>query len=303
MKKIITLLLLILTARLQAQELQAKITVVANNVSTQVDRKIFGTLQTALGNFLNSRKWTTDTYQPFEKIKCNFLLNIDKELGQNVYQASLTVQAARPVYNSTYESPLVNFQDADVLFRYVEFQPVEFNENRVQGNDPLVGNLTALLAYYVNIILGMDGDSFAPRGGEIYFKRAQDIVNNAPESRDITGWKTFDGIRNRYRLSENFNDARFALVHDAIYAYYRTGLDQFYENEDGARAGILNALNTLNSLNQQTPNIMAMPFFFGGKSNELVKIFDRATADVKKRARDLLVKLDITNANVYKELK
>jgi hypothetical protein len=193
-KKLIFIAVLLFTINaLQAQELQANLTVMANRVSTQVDKKTFQTLQTALTNFLNTRKWTNQTYQPHEKIKCNFLLNIDQEVGQNVYKASLTVQAARPVYNSTYESPLLNFQDNDVVFRYVEFQPVEFNENRVQGNDPVAANLTAVLAYYVNIILGLDHASFSPRGGDLYFQKAQSIVNNAPEGRDVTGWKAFDG--------------------------------------------------------------------------------------------------------------
>lgn len=287
----------------RAQELQARLQVAANKVSSQVDKKIFQTLQTSLTNFLNSRKWTTNTYQPQEKIKCNFLITIDKELGQNVYQATLTVQAARPVYNTSYESPLVNFQDNDVVFRYVEFQPVEFNENRVQGNDPLAANLTAVLAFYVNIILGMDYDSFTQRGGDPYFQKAQNIVNNAPENRDITGWKTFDGLRNRFRLVENFTDSRFALVHNAIYTYYRTGFDLFFENEDAGRAGVLNALEFLNNVNGEIPNAMVMAFFFGGKGNELSKMFSRAPDELKVKARDLLLKLDVTNAAVYKELR
>lgn len=305
MKKPLFLLAFIIAAVLSsnAQELQARLQVLSNKVSTQVDKKVFQTLQTALNNFLNNRKWTNDVYQPQEKIKCNFLITIDKELGQNVYQASLTVQVARPVYNTAYESPLINFQDNDLVFRYVEFQPIEFNENRVQGNDPLAANLPAVLAYYVYVILGMDYDSFSPRGGEPYFEKAQNIVTNAPENRDITGWKTFDGIRNRFRLIENLTDSRFALVHDAVYAYYRTGFDLFSENEDVGRNGVLNALNFLSTLNTENPNAMVMAFFFGGKSTELAKMFSRADADVKERARDLLVKLDVTNAAVYKELK
>jgi hypothetical protein len=286
-----------------AQELQAKITVQANRVSTQEAKKVFQTLQTSLGTFLNSRKWSADPYQPQEKIKCNFLLSIDQDMGNNVYKASLTVQAARPVYNTTYESPIINFQDNDLVFRYAEFQPIEFNENRIQGSDPLAANLTAILAYYANIILGMDYDSFSPRGGDPYFQRAQNIVNNAPESGDITGWKTFDGIRNRFRLIENLTDSRFTLVHDAIYNYYRSGLDAFYENEEAGRNGILASLTSLNTVNGDNPNSMVMQFFFQGKSGELVKIFSRANADVKQQARDLLVKLDITNATAYKELK
>jgi hypothetical protein len=305
MKKYFFLLLFIaaVSGQADAQELQAKLTVVANRVGTQVDKKVFQTLQTALTNFLNNRKWTNDNFGPQEKIKCNFFLNIDQALGQDMYKASLTVQAARPIFNTQYESPIVNFQDNDVAFRYVEFQPVEFNENRVQGNDPLAANLTAVLAYYVNIIIGLDYDSFSPRGGDVFFQRAQNIVNNAPEGRDINGWKPFDGIRNRFRLVENLVDSRFTLVHDAIYSYYRTGLDQFYDNEKEGRNGVLSAITFLNTLNQNNPNTMVLPFFFQGKGAELVKIFSKADPAVKTRARDMLIKLDITNANAYKELK
>ncbi len=274
----------------------------ANRIGTQVDKKTFQTLQTSLSNFLNNRKWTNQQYQAHEKIRCNFLLNIEQELGQNTYKASLTVQAARPVYNTTYESPLINFQDNDIVFRYVEFQPIEFNENRVQGTDPLAANLSAILAYYANIILGLDHASFSPRGGDVYFQRALNIVNNAPESRDVAGWKTFDGIRNRYRMVENLTDSRFALIHDAIYFYYRTGLDMFFENEQTARSGVLNAINSLSTLNRDIPNTMMLQVFFQGKSTEIARIFSKADPDTKTRAKDLLVKLDVTNASVYRQL-
>ncbi len=196
------------------QELQARLSVVTSKISTQVDKKIFNTLQTQLINFINNRRWTTDVFQPAEKIQCNFLLSLEQDLGNNVYRGRLTVQAARPVFNTTYDSPIINFLDDNVVFRYQEFQPIEFNENRVQGNDPLAANLTAVIAYYVNIILGFDYDSFAPRGGDPYFQKAWNIVNNAPESRDIGGWKSFESQRNRYWLAENMNNNRFALMHD-----------------------------------------------------------------------------------------
>lgn len=287
----------------QSQEIQARFTVVAAKVGTNIDKKVFQTLQTALTNFLNTRRWTSDAFKPNEKIECNFLLNIDQDLGNNVYKAKLTVQAARPIYNTTYNSPIINFLDDNVTFRYVEFQPVEFNENRVQGNDPLAANITAVLAYYVNIILGLDYNSMSLRGGDPYFQKAWNIVNNAPENKDITGWKSFEGLRNRYWLAENFNNNRFALIHDVLYSYYRSGMDIFFENEDAGRNGILNSLNFLNTINMENPNSMVLQFFFQGKSKELIKVFSKATADQKTRASDLLSKLDITNGAAYKELK
>jgi hypothetical protein len=294
---------LVIFSQTRAQEIQCRISVLASKITSTVDKKTFVTLQTNLANFVNNRKWTNDVFQPNERINCSFLINIDKDLGDNVYKATLTVQAARPVFNTTYDSPLVNFQDDNITFRYQEFQPIEFNENRIQGNDPLASNLTATLAYYVNIILGMDYDSYSLRGGDAFFQKALNIVNNAPEARDIAGWKPFDGLRNRYYLAENINNNRFALMHDAIYAYYRTGMDKFFENEDEARNGMLNCLNFLNTLDQENPNSMILQFFFLGKSNELVKLFSHASADIRTRAKELLVKLDVTNSQSYKELR
>jgi hypothetical protein len=295
-------LLLVAGVTSSAQEIQSRINIIANKVSSQIDRKIFQTLQSGLTNFVNTRKWTTDVFQPAEKIQCSFLITIDQDLGNNVFKGKLTVQAARPSYNTSYDSPLINFQDDNLVFKYVEFQPIEFNENRVQGNDPMVANLTAVIAFYVNIILGLDYDSFSPRGGTPYFQKAWNIVNNAPDGRDISGWKSFDGLRNRYWLAENLNNNRFALVHDAVYAYYRTGLDVFFENEDAARTGILSALNFLNTVNTENINSMIVPFFFQGKANELVRIFSKGTAEQKANAKELLSKLDITNLTLYKSL-
>ena len=287
----------------QSQELQARITVLSDKISSQVDKKVFQTLQSSLNNFINNRKWTSDNFQTGEKINCSFLINLDKDLGDNTYDATLTVQAARPIYSTTYDSPLINFQDANFTFRYLEFTPIDFNENRIQGSDPLAANLTATLVYYVYIILGMDYDSYSLRGGDAYFQKAWYIVNNAPEGGGIKGWKQFDGLRNRYFLAENLNNTRFALMHDAIYTYYRVGMDNFFDKEDEARLGIINSLNYLNTINTEIPNSMPIQFFFQGKNTELIKTFSKANPDVKKRARDLLMKLDVTNASAYKDMK
>jgi len=305
MKRLIYILaaVLLCTGSLRAQELQARVSIIANKVSTEVDKKIFTTLQTSLTNFINNRKWTGDVFQAQERIKCNFLLTIDQYLGNNVFKATLTVQAARPVYNTSYESPIINFQDQDVVFKYVEFQPIEFNENRIQGSDALAANITAVLAYYSNLIIGLDYDSFSARGGDPFFQKAQYIVNNAPESSQISGWKAFDGLRNRFKLVEGLVDSRYTLMHDAIYAYYRTGLDHFYDNEADGRAGILSALTYINTVNSENPGSMIIQVFFQGRSTELIRIFSKAEGETKSRARDYLVKLDLTNANAYKELR
>ena len=297
----ISLLFIVFFLHSQAQELQAKVSVIATRVPNTVDKKIFLTLQTQLNNFLNNRKWTKDVFQTQEKIECNFLLNIDRLVETNIYKATLTIQAARPVYSSAYQTPLINYQDADVTFRYVEYQPVEFNENRIQGTDAMAGNLTATFAFYVYTILGLDYDSFSPKSGDPHFQKAQNIVNNAPEGRDINGWKAFDGLRNRYWLNENIMNNRYNTLHDVIYNYYREGLDNMYEKDEAGRDQILSALTQLQTINQDNPNIMFVQFFMQGKSQELIKIFKKGSPLQKSRAVELLQKLDVANSANYKQ--
>ncbi len=304
MKRYILLIgavLFLLSNKIKAQEFQAKVTVVATRVPTTIDRKIFTTLQTQLTNFINNRKWTTETWQPNEKVECSFLLNIESVVETNVYKASLTVQAARPVYNSSYASALINYMDADVTFRYAEYQPIEFNENRIQGSDALASNLTATLAYYVNIILGLDYDSFSPKGGDAFFQKANNIVNNAPESKNISGWKAFDGPRNRYWLTENMLNTRYNLIHDVIYKYYREGLDHMYENDTEARNQMLDALTQLQGVNQENPNSMIIQFFMLGKSQEIIRAFKKLSPQDKQKAVEVLSKLDVTNISKYQQ--
>jgi len=295
------LLLLVVSSTSIGQELNARVTVVTTRVSNNVNRNTFLTLQTALNNFLNNRKWSSETYAPNERIDCNFLLNLESTSETNVYKASLTIQAARPVFNTNYLSPIINYKDDDLTFKYIEFQQLDFNENRVTGTDALASNLTAVFAYYAYLIIGFDSDSFSPKGGEVYFQKAQNIVNNAPDGRNISGWKAFDGIRNRYWLVENMSNSRFAIMHDIYYNYYRLVMDKLYDDEKGARAELLNVLNLLDNFNTENPNKMITQFFFQGKATELVKVFSKASPPDKARAMELLPRLDLTNAGKYKE--
>jgi hypothetical protein len=301
-KKIFIIILLAgFTAVANAQELNAKVTVVAGRVGNSVNRNVFSTLQTAISNFINNRKWSTDAFAPNERIDCNFLINLEQGSEPNVYTASLTIQAARPVFNTSYVSPIINFKDDNIIFKYVEFQQLEFNENRVSGNDALVSNLTAVLAYYADMILAFDYMSFAQGGGTPFLQKAQSIVNNAPDGRGISGWKAFDGIRNRYWLTENLLNPRYAVMQDVYYNYYRQGLDKMFEDEAGARTAMLGVLTSLEKFNADNPNTMINQFFFQGKSNELIKIFSKALPQDKSKAQELLAKLDISNSGKYKD--
>lgn len=306
MKKIIAIFFAIscISTSVWAQEFNAKVSINSQQIATTIDKSIFNTLQTQLTNFINSRKWSTDVFQPQEKIQCNFMITLNSVDDNNVYSATLLVQAGRPVYNSAYQSALLNFQDADVQFKYVQFQPVEFNENRVQGTDALTANLTAVLAYYSLMILGLDYDSFSAKGGEAFFKRAQNIVNNAPEASGISGWKNFDGLRNRYWLADNLMNSRYNQVHDMIYNYYRSGLDQMYQNDADGREQVLDMLSNLQDFNQENPNTMIAQVLVQGKSKEFIGIFKKGDPSTRSQAANILAAVDVSNASTYKaELK
>lgn len=302
MNKIKLLLLsFLMVGSVMAQELNARVTVVATRVNNTVNKNAFLTLQTALNNFLNNRKWTSEAFTAAEKIECNFLLNLESTDDANVYRGSLTIQAARPIFNTSYVSPLINFKDDDIVFKYIEFQQLDFNENRVTGNDALVSNLTAVFGYYAYVVLGFDFASYSPHGGDAYFQKAQNVVNNAPDGRNISGWKAFDSRRNRYWLAENMLNSRYSIMHDVFYNYYRLGMDKLYEDDTKARSEMLNVLNLLDNFNKDNPNTMVNQFFFQGKFTELINVFSKATPADKARAKELLVKLDLTNANKYED--
>ncbi len=284
-----------------SQEINAKISVLSSRINTTVDKKIFITLQTQLNNLINSRRWTNDQFQQNEKIECSFILNLESEVELNVYRATLSIQAARPVFNATYQTALINYIDADIVFKYAPFQPVEFNENRVQGTDAQASNLSAIFAYYAYMIIGFDYDSFAPKGGDQYFRKAQNIVTNAPEGKSITGWRVFDGLRNRYWLNENLISNRYNILHDVLYTYYRSGLDKMYEAESEARGNVLQTLTQLDAFNKENSNTMFVQFFMQGKATEFIGIFKKATAEQKTKAIELLSDLDVVNASRYKQ--
>ena|SRR5690242_2731967 len=300
-KKLFYIALLFISASASAQELQAKVAVLAQQVGTNVDKSTFTTLKNQLTDFLNKRKWTSDAFQASEKIRCNFILTIQSVDQNNICKASLAIQAARPVYNSSYQTALINYQDADVTFKYVQFQQIEFNENRVQGTDALTANLPAVFAYYVYMVLGFDYDSFSPKGGEQFFSKAQNIVNNAPEAKEISGWKSFDGVRNRYWLAENLMNTKYNDIHDIIYQYYRQGLDNMYQDDASARENVLEALSALQDFNQQNPNTMIEQFFVQGKSQEYIGIFKKSTPEDRSQAVQILSTLDVSNAANYKQ--
>ena len=284
-----------------AQEFNTKVIVNAQSVGSNVDKKIFVTLQNQLTNFITGRKWTNDKFNANERIQCNFVINIESSSDGGIFKGKMMVQSARPVYGSSYTAAMFNYQDQDIAFRYIEYQPIEFNENRVQGSDALTANLPALFAYYINMILAMDYDSFAPKGGEMYFQKALNIVNNAPDGQDIKGWKAFDGLGNRYWLNENLTNTKYNILHDAIYGYYRGCLDKMGDKEKEARVAMTKSITQLYNIYKENSNVMFLQFFIQGKSKELAGVFQNGTPDEKSKAIEMLSALDVSKAEFYKQ--
>jgi hypothetical protein len=300
--KLTLFLVLICVCRFtNAQELQGRVTVNATQINSTVDKKIFTTLQNQLNNFINNRKWTGDNFKQNERINCSFLLSLESIVEPNVYKGTLTIQAARPVFGSTYQSPLVNYKDQDITFKYIEYQPIDFNENQVQGIDPLIGNLSATFAFYAYTILGLDYDTFSPKGGDPYFQTALKIVNNAPESGAISGWKLFDGIRNRYWLNENLVNNKYNIIHDIFYSYYRNGMDSLAIADVKARDNVLKTITKLEAFNQENSSTAIVQFFMQSKTIELIGIFKNASPESKSRSVEVLSALDVSSAQRFKD--
>lgn len=295
------LLFLLIVQASSGQELSATVTIQSNKVDNQVDPKTFTQLQTQLRDFINQRKWSADAFGTEEKIECSFFITIESVLSPGVYDAKLSVVSSRPVFNANYSTPVLNMQDPNFTFKYQLSQPIEFNENKVQGTDPLEANLTATIAYYINLILGLDYDSFSLKGGTPYFNKALNIVYNAPEAAGISGWKSFDGQRNRFVLIDNLTKSGMDKIHESIYTYYREGLDQMTSKFETGRGMVLNALMTMQEVQEVNTNTMIVPILMQGKYAELVGIFDNANRSMKKQLINTLSVIDITNLNKYKE--
>lgn len=286
-----------------AQELNCKVRVMRDKIQN-VDPQIFKTMEQALTEFLNTRKWTKDEYGAAEKIDVNFLLNLTaRDPDKDNYVATLNIQATRPVFNATYSSPLVNFIDRDVVFHYSPFTPLQFDDNRVAGNDPMTANLTAVLAFYAYIILGLDYESFAPKGGTDFFNKALNIVNNAPEDgKSIPGWKAVEGNRNRFWIIDQILSPRFSEVRNTWYMMHREGLDMLYNKPEEAKLKILSGIPKLNRVQQENPGSILLQFLFNAKSDEFIRIVSSIPKDQRRLYIPMLSAMDVPNAAKYQAL-
>ena len=296
MHKYLLIILLFISGIVSAQELNCRITVISQQIQTS-NKHVFESMQKDLYEFMNNRKWTDNVFSNDERIECTILINLTEQLSTDEYKGTIQVQANRPVFNTNYNSVLLNYKDNDVQIRYVEFQPMEFNENSS------VSNLTSILAYYAYLIIGLDYDSFSPEGGTPYFQKAEKIVTNAQNSQE-KGWKSFEGQKNRYWLIENILNSKYGPVRDFFYSFHRKGLDAMADKQADARTQMAEDLKLLQKVYREKPSqfMNYLQVVFDAKSDEFVNIFSESFPDEKIRINNLLKEIDPANSTKYQKI-
>ncbi|MEM6699286.1 MAG: DUF4835 family protein [Bacteroidota bacterium] len=284
-----------------AQELDFQVTINTPKLQT-ADPKVFETLETAIQEFMNNTKWTNDVFEQEERIKGSIVLNINDEQSATRFTAEMAIQAVRPVFNSSEETVMFRYQDKDIWFDYEQYQPLIFSQNAY--ND----HLTAILAYYAYVIIGLDYDSFSPIGGQPYFERALEIVNNIPANVAGTlpaGWRAQDSGKriNRYWLTENLLSPRVRPYRQAMYDYHRQGLDLMSKDAVAGRAIIAQAIDGINGVQRAYPNSMILQLFSDAKSDEITEIFASASMAEKNKVIQVMTRVDGGRSAKYRSIR
>jgi hypothetical protein len=258
------------------------------------DKRVFEILQTAITEFMNNKKWTKDAFKNEERIDCSILINVTDRANDD-FKATIQIQSRRPVYKSSYNSVLLNYNDNEFTFKYLESQSLDFSENTFSSN------LTSVLAYYAYLIIGLDYDSFSLNGGTPYLQKALAVCNNAQNTSE-KGWKAFESNKNRYWLINNMMDASFVPLRECMYNYHRKGLDLMSTNKESGRVVILESIESLKSVHQIKPLSFTTQVFFNAKSDELINIFSGAFSDEKSKIINTLNLIDPTNSIKYQKI-
>ncbi|MBB5441129.1 hypothetical protein HDC92_004834 [Pedobacter sp. AK017] len=298
MRKLCALVLLYIlcAAALQAQELNTRVQLMAPTVPN-INKRNLEILQNTIREFLNNNKWSNETYTPPERIECNFVITITAWDGSSAYKAEAQIQSSRPVYNTAYNSTLLNISDKDFDFNFNEGQSLDFSDQN------FISNLSSLLSFYAYTIIGLDKDSFSKLGGTHFYNKAQNILNVAQVSGN-KGWKAFDGLRNRYWLNENLQNKSFEELRQFIYDYHYTGLDQMQEDPAKAAKKIAALLSGLKLMDKQKLGSIFPNMYLATKADELVNVIAVLPdpQDVIK-AYNLLAEVDPANINKYEALR
>lgn len=289
------IIILVLTSFVsQGQELNCAVSVISPAIQN-TEKRIFETLQNDLREFMNSTAWTNDAFAIEERIECSILITITEKISGDKFKATMQIQSSRPAYMTSYNTVLLNVNDQDFVFNYVESQPIQFQENQH------INNLSSVMAFYAYMIIGADYDSFSPKGGEPYFQKALQIVNNA-QGEGERGWKAFESTKNRYWLIENMLNARYEGFREMVYKYHRQGLDVMQSDVETGRKAITECIEPLKTLRLDQPNSYLLTVFFTAKVDEFINIFKEAFPDVKTKVANDLMQADPANANKYQAI-
>ncbi|MBO6081199.1 MAG: DUF4835 family protein [Bacteroidales bacterium] len=292
MKRIFGLIIVMLISfgSLKAQDFQCAISINATQISNTGNQQRYNELRQKLYSFIHERKWCQYNLKQNERIECSITINLTKASGDE-YEGTATIVLQRPVYKASYKTTLMSFQDKKVKFKYADGDPLEYDEN---SN---LSEITSLIAYYLNLFIAVELDSFSPNGGSPYFSKCQNIVNQ--NLRDV-GWSVAEsGQNNRYWITENFTNGTYSKIHDFYYQYHRLGLDVMYETPDAGRAVILESLKLLQQVNAQKSNLAVVRIILNTKKDEIINIFKEGMPSEKTQVINIMKQIDPTNASAY----
>lgn len=295
MRKFLFGVVLFVSSFVQAQELNALVSINADKIQSS-NKQVYQTLEKALTEFINQTKWTNKNYQPQERVNCAFTIIINEQTN-NQFSGSLQIQSTRPVYNSSYSTPTLNVNDLGFNFEYNEFQPLLFNPTTFESN------LISTIVFYVYVILGVDADTFALKGGQEYLKTAENIMLQAQQSGD-TNWQNLIGKQNRFALIDSMLSAKFEALRKIYYNYHRQGFDYFADDAVKAKQAIENAVIELDKLYNITVGNYMIRVFLDAKSDEIVSVFsDGRPTPNQPRMVDVLRKISPTYSTKWKKIK
>ena len=294
MRSITVVLILFLSFVGFSQELNCDVVVNAQQTGDE-NLQVYKTLEKQLKEFVNNTKWTNRTFAPQERIACSMIINITEQNG-DAFQASIQVQSSRPIFGSSFSTPIYNFNDKDFTFRYLEFQNLIFNPNQYESN------LVSVLAFHIYMIFALDADSFSEKGGDVYYKQAQTIANYSQQG-NFKGWKVEDGLQSRFALIDNVLSPTFKEYRDVMYSYHRNGMDVMSEDTKKGKEQVATALQQFQVMNSRRPNSFLLRTFFDAKADEIEQIFSGGPNVNIASVKETLQKVAPTHSSKWRNIK
>ena len=278
-----------------AQEFKCEVRVIASKISN-VDNSVFVSMKDAIYDFMNNRKWTEINFKEEERIECSVSLLVNEVVEEGVYTCDLTIAFNRPVYSSSYQTTMLSYNDKNVRVEYTPSTTLDFAENSYMSN------LTSVLGFYAYMCLGLDFDSFSLNGGDRFFRSAESVVNSVSSSSGDDGWNSMGETKTRYWMVENMTNSRYSKLHDFYYKYHRQGLDVMYKDVKTGRAAIMSALEDLQEVYRERPNLFMLQLVIESKRFEIKNIFSQADKNERTKAMNIMRNIDPSKASEYDEI-